>query len=455
MTLASFWLAAVAPLVGPLGPTKAPGLEPIPGLESLPEFEPIQGVESEAIDGAASTTPGIVADDILSGSMRMTAAYLHMDEDSGIDAEDDGLSTLVVRGIVDTSIRPWISLELNYFAELARLPGFGGGDGTFATASTTQSAYRSPLLTWNGWDQGTVLGSIGVDRFVFRLERGRARLSAGRFPITLTTSMLITPNDFFAPFGATAVNRIYKPGVDALRFEYALRPFLTLDLVSVLGNDDTGDPTWTDSAILGSVNLLAGGFDVRVLGGKVSRRWIAGASVQGNAGPVHIHAEGHVSVHDEDSNGRLDARPWAGKLAAGPSITWPWKNLALGFEYAYLSDGGKDPADYLTAQAAKPPDALPYLGRHYLNSYASVDLIPVLNLSTVAILNAADGSGLSGLTLKYNAADEVDVLVGAFFPWGKAPLVDAGDPLNSAPFTLASEFGGAPLTVYIETRAFF
>jgi hypothetical protein len=160
-----------------------------------------------------------------------------------------------------------------------------------------------------------------------------------------------------------------------------------------------------------------------------------------------------VSARDQDSNGRLDAKPWGGKLAAGPSLSWPWKNLSVGVEYAYLSDGGATPADYLEVQADRAPDALPYLGRHYLSSFVGADLIPVLNLSAIGLFNVEDGSGLSGVSLKYNAADEVDILLGAFAPWG-APS-STPDPLTPSFVQVGSEFGDAPLTVYVETRAFF
>ena len=100
----------------------------------------------------------------------MPAAYLHLADNNPFGIEDDALSTLVVRGLADAPVRPWLTMELNYFVELGRFPGFGDGDGTFTTAATAQSAYRSPLLTWNGWNNGTVRGAIGVDRFVLRMH---------------------------------------------------------------------------------------------------------------------------------------------------------------------------------------------------------------------------------------------------------------------------------------------
>ena len=107
-------------------------------------------------------------------------------------------------------------------------------------------------------------------------------------------------------------------------------------------------------------------------------------------------------------------------------------------------------------RATQTKDALPYLGRHYVGGYAGVDIVPVINAAALSLINAQDGSGIVGVSLKYNAADEVDLLLGGFVPWGRAPTPRAPtmDP-GALPFSLQSEFGGSPLTLYVESRVFF
>ncbi|MGB1277057.1 MAG: hypothetical protein ACPG77_15035, partial [Nannocystaceae bacterium] len=81
-----------------------------------------------------------------------------------------------------------------------------------------------------------------------------------------------------------------------------------------------------------------------------------------------------------------------------------------------------------------------------------LDLIPILRLQTLGLVNASDGSGLGGLTFAYNAADEVDLIVGSYIPWGKK--LRNVDPIAGT-FNLGSEYGLSALTIYLETRVFF
>ena len=62
------------------------------------------------------------------------------------------------------------------------------------------------------------------------------------------------------------------------------------------------------------------------------------------------------------------------------------------------------------------------------------------------------GSGLAGLSLAYNVADESDLILGLFVPWGRG-LRDV-NPMAGT-FALGSEFGLSPLLVYLESRVFF
>ena len=69
-----------------------------------------------------------------------------------------------------------------------------------------------------------------------------------------------------------------------------------------------------------------------------------------------------------------------------------------------------------------------------------------------SLVSATDGSGLAGLSLQYNVANESDLFLGVFVPWGKG--LGSLDPTTGLP-TLGSEFGLAPMSVYLESRVFF
>ncbi len=74
---------------------------------------------------------------------------------------------------------------------------------------------------------------MGVDRLAASRDFGRVGVTVGRFPISYSVTSLFAPNDFFAPFSATNVNRVFKPGVDAVRVKLGLGPLSAMEAAVV------------------------------------------------------------------------------------------------------------------------------------------------------------------------------------------------------------------------------
>jgi hypothetical protein len=146
---------------------------------------------------------------------------------------------------------------------------------------------------------------------------------------------------------------------------------------------------------------------------------------------------------DRDGDGRIDG-PLYGQLAARIDHSWPWHNVSIGAEYAFFSDGAAAAADYVARAANLFPDELPYLGQHYAGVNAGIDIIPILNLGVVGLVNCLDGSGITTLSLTYNASNEVDLSLGMLAGWGHRPRADA-------PGYLRSEFGATPIAAFLQT----
>jgi hypothetical protein len=265
---------------------------------------------------------------------------------------------------------------------------------------------------------------------------------------------MFTTNDFFAPFSATAVNTIYKPGVDAIRVSTGIGTTGSVDVVGVLGYDAVSDePSWGRSAVFTRAAVVGAGFEWAALGGKVSERWVAGGSIQGGVGPINLRGEFHVGIPDAQGDGHdSDDRPIYGRFSAGPSVSFAWQNASIVAEYMFASDGASKPADYLARALASYSDDLPYLGQHYVGAAVGMEIIPILRFAVTGIVSATDGSGLTGVSLIYNVADESDLILGVFVPWGAG--VRSFDPMAGT-FELGSEFGLAPISAYLEARVFF
>ena len=81
-----------------------------------------------------------------------------------------------------------------------------------------------------------------------------------------------------------------------------------------------------------------------------------------------------------------------------------------------------------------------------------MELLPILRVALTGLLCASDGSGLAGVSFLYNVADESDLILGVFVPWGKG--LRGIDMVTMQP-QLGSEFGLAPVSAYLEARVFF
>jgi hypothetical protein len=192
------------------------------------------------------------------------------------------------------------------------------------------------------------------------------------------------------------------------------------------------------------------GFTGSVIGGRVAGRWIVGGTLQGDIkGIIGIRAEGNFGMPDKTGTGHIDG-PLYGQVAARLEHSWTWHNLSVGGEYAYFSDGAAAPMGYALRATQLFPDELPYLGRHYAGVNTAIDIVPILSLAVVALVNAADGSGITTATLTYNVANEVDLGIGLLGGWGYRPLPDAaGKPV------LRSEFGLTPIAAFLQTTIGF
>ncbi len=363
---------------------------------------------------------------------------------------DDGISAAVLRLILDGDLPRGVGYEANFYFELARGPTHLGAN-TFLTASSFATPYRTCWLGWTYWSSGTVSGDMAVDRLRFHRSFGPVDVSIGRFPVNHSVTFLFTPNDFFAPFSATTLNKTYKPGVDAVRVNIGIGQLSSAEVLAVLGSSSGagGVPAWSRSAVTARLETVLAGFHGSIIGGKLAERWVLGGTIQGDIKGIGLRAEGHLGMPDRNGNGRSDG-PLYGQLSARVEHSWPWRNLSVGGEYAFFSDGAARPADYVARAARLFPDELPYLGRHYAGINGGLDLLPILNLSVVGLVNAADGSGITTVALTYNASNEVDLSLGMLAGWGWRPRADAGgNPV------LRSELGATPITAFAQSTITF
>lgn len=398
----------------------------------------------------------------LTGSERLTGAFLHNPDIPALFPDgDDGLGSSVTRLLMHGDLGKILGYEANFFLELSRTPPLLVG-GAFDTAGSFETPYRTRYMEGEFWENGSMVGRGGVDRLAFVLDVEPVKISVGRLPVNYSVTNIFTPNDFFAPFSATAINTVYKPGVDALRISLAPGMLSSIELLGVLGSDDKDVPSWSRSALLLRARTVVNEVEWALLGGKLAERWALGGSMQASAGPFNIRTEGHVGFPDHNGDFELDdpelsllsgdSRRWNtvhARLAAGFDVMFNWHNASIGCEYFYLSDGARGADEYPGRLDYLYPDDLLFLGRHYLGVTMGGEIIPILQLVAMGMLNMQDHSGLAVVTLVYSIADEADLVFGVMTPWGRAP-----DTSGLVP-ELQSEYGQSPLNLFFETRVYF
>jgi hypothetical protein len=410
---------------------------------------PDGGAEAEEVKEATSQTNAS-----LIGNLRLVGGFLRFPDAPALYPErNDGILSLVGRVIGTKQFGDTVDVEVNAFGNMTRAPaGTGSLGGTFATAGSFNTPYRSPVMSLESRGSSSVTSRFGLDRARIGVHAKRLALDIGRFPVNYSVAHILTPNDFFAPFSATAINTAYKAGVDAVRGSIALPKLSTIEVlyVSGWGDGEVPAPSWGRTALLARASVVLWDFEWAVLGGKLAERWMVGGSFQGEAGPVGLHGEAHVGFPDRDGFG-FDPHDESAhvRLSAGPSLSLAWHNTTISAEYAYFSDGARHPSDIVQKYAQRFPDDLPYVGRHYAGAIAGLDVTPLLRATMLSLVDASDGSGLVGASLSYSIADEAQLLFGGYLPWGKTPRVN-GDVLD-----IRSEFGLVPRTLYAEARVYF
>ncbi|NIA04692.1 MAG: hypothetical protein GWP11_01825, partial [Proteobacteria bacterium] len=136
---------------------------------------------------------------------------------------------------------------------------------------------RSSLLAWQQQDSGNSQAGLVLDNVNLRWNGENSELIVGRQPVSLATTFFFTPNDFFAPFAARNFYRVYKPGVDAARFDLRLSDLSQFTLVGVLGYHEERDagngwsraPDWGRTSLVGRLTQNRGDFEWGLVAGRV------------------------------------------------------------------------------------------------------------------------------------------------------------------------------------------
>lgn len=307
-------------------------------------------------------------------------------------------------------------------------PGSGLGLGVGVTPTPRRSLDMKTLII----DEDGLTFDHDLDRLALRARLGRVDLTLGRQAITWGLTGLFGVSDAWAALSPFDLDTSQKRGLDALRVGLPLSSRVELDLVI---------------ADRGSLDELSGGarivayLDSADLHLGVAKLWRELALMAGLALALEsskLRAELRWSVWDFERGEVLLPRATLG-------FDGFFGDLTLTLEAHYNGAGARSSDAYLTHALSSPElerGEVFLLGRLYAGLAASYLLTPQLSLSLSAITNLADPSALIVTALRYDAAENVDLRLGAFTGIGARTAIDEG--------RLGSELGAYGHLVFLD-----
>jgi hypothetical protein len=258
---------------------------------------------------------------------------------------------------------------------------------------------------------------------------GTVRL--GRQALTWGDGLVFNPMDLFNPFAPTAVQRDYKTGDDMALLQLPVGPDEIQMLYLPRRDPQTGDVEDDSSSYAMKYHAFAGPIEMDVMGARHYEDAVAGLGASGYL----REAAWRINAVYTDQCGTSGQDDFL-QIVANLDYAWVWggKNVYGLVEFFYNGLGST--GNY--AEALADEDLMDRLtrgemftiGRYYLTGQIQVELHPLCQLYTTAIVNLSDPSGLLQPQVLWDVRSDFQIIVGGQWHWGAAD----------------SEFGGFDVT---------
>ncbi len=315
--------------------------------------------------------------------------------------------------------------------------------------SEVKAPFRIRQLDWLITEDKEVFSyNHEIDRALIALHPDWGEVTLGRQAIGLGRGTIFNAVDVFTPFAPLEIDREWRRGVDAVRIERHISDTGSVELIGAFGE------TWEQSALLARARGYLGDIDAELIFGKRAEDIMVAGAVSGTVGDAEAHTElAFFNTPESQPDGGLSGNDHqVGKLVLGSSYTFNIGNgLTLLGEYHYSGFGLKniDEAAYRLID----PDFrerflrgdFQILGRQALASRLMYPFSNVLNGSVLILQSPQDGSGVVSPSLIWDFSQNGSLLGSIFIPWGDEP--SSGQ--------IKSEYGGTPLSFFLQLRVYY
>ncbi|MDE2135302.1 MAG: hypothetical protein KGJ49_11965 [Alphaproteobacteria bacterium] len=297
-----------------------------------------------------------------------------------------------------------------------------------------------------------ISGMQSIDRLSFAYTAPDFVVRIGRQALTWGSGLVFRPMDLFDPFSPSATDTEYKPGTDMIYAQWLFSDGSDLQFIIVPRPARQGaQPSSDASSVALHLHTSLLGHQTTLLLARDHSDWVAGLGVNGALG---------------DATWNLELVPTF--LAAGPArvsalanisdaVTLFDRNAMFFAEYFHNGFGvGSNAGFDLTSL---PPDLTDRLARgqlfntrrDYLAAGLTLEVDPLLNVSSTLIVDLNDSSLFALFAGTYSLSDNLALVAGVQVPVGPARTEFGGLPRAPA----SQAFLAPPAQVYLQLRRYF
>jgi hypothetical protein len=383
-------------------------------------------------------------------SGKWTSLASHAPEDEILYPQRDSLTEFFrLRFGLNATYNDWISGNFAYEQSARWLSDkAASGAGSSFLPGQVDAPYRITQLDWEIEETDTFLYRHEIDRALVAMHPKWGQVIIGRQGIGLGRGTIFSAVDIFAPFSPLEVDREWRRGVDAVRIERNITSTSSVELIGAFGQ------TWEQSALLGRARGYTGDIDGEILFGKRAEDTMLAGDISASVNDAEVHSElafFHTPERQPES-GLFCNRHEVVKFVLGSSYTFNVGNgLTWLTEYHYSGFGLRDIEDVSTQLQNK--DFLEriargdtqILGRQAIATQLSYQFKIDLNGSLLILQSLQDSSGIASPSINWDFSQNSSIVGSVFVPWGDKP--SAGN--------LRSEYGGTPISLFLQLRSYF
>jgi hypothetical protein len=378
------------------------------------------------------------------GHLRLIGSAAFLDQDAAQRVVDhdpytDGQVELRLNNRLDLGRRwtftthyEWVGLAGDTRESASALSDAGLPPGLLPGTRVTD-AHRLFDLTGILNDEERQLLYHRLDRLHLTYAPDWGSVRVGRQALTWGDGRIFNPMDLFNPFAPTAVQRDYKTGEDMAHLQMPLSAGDLQMLYLPRREPDSGALREDQTSYAIKLHRPVGALEVDLMGARHYEDGVLGIGGSGYLGDAlwRINAT-YTHVADGDAGDDFL------QLMANLDYAWVWagKNV-YGVVEGYYNQLGSS-GDYESAVNDEvlverlSRGEMFTLGRYYLAGQLQVEVHPLAQVYTTAIVNFADPSGLLQPQLLWDMAENWQLIFGGQWYWGRQGTEFGGFDIDGA-----------------------